>query len=353
MLLKYCSLHIVAMGDFFMKQDLTVTGVYIAAVIGAGFASGSEIVHYFAVYGKISIFGILLSSILFGVIAWAVLEYSKSFGADTFGEFMRIIFPPKAAKFINALTIIFMFSVFTAMIAGSGETVSELIGVKKSVGVVIILAVTVIILIFDVRGLMAANGVMSVLITAGVLGVCFYLFNFREIGVFGYKGKWLVSGAVYTGYNILTAGAVLPPMAKFVKNPKRTGIISGAIIFVLLSSLWGIISIYYGKIPLGAIPMLTLCKRHAMSLGIIYSGILFMAMLTTALANGFALVDIMPGGKWLRIGALAALGFFFSGFSFDFFVGSIYRWAGYVGVILMLVILIKFPQKNKLVRKIE
>lgn len=353
MLLKYRSLHKFVMGDFFMKHDLTVTGVYIAAIIGAGFASGSEIVHYFAVYGKKSIIGILISSILFGLVAAAILRLSKENNCESFGEFMKSVFPKGFSKIMNVIIALFMLCVFTAMVAGSGETVSELTGVKKAVGVVIILVVTAIILLFDVRGLMAANGLMAVLIVIGVVGVCFYLFNFREISVFKYNGDWLVSGAVYTGYNILTAGAVLPSMSKFVKSSKRAGLFSFVSIFVLLSLLWGIISIYHGKIPLGSIPMLTICKRHGVILSIIYSVILFMAMLTTALANGFALVDMMKGNKLLRVAFIISAGFFLSGFSFDFFVGIVYRFAGYAGGIFMLFILIKNFKKNKLFRKIE
>ena len=65
------------MGDFFMKKDLMVSGVYIAAVIGAGFASGAEIVHYFAKYHKFGFGGCIISSLLFGIMAWLVLSISK------------------------------------------------------------------------------------------------------------------------------------------------------------------------------------------------------------------------------------------------------------------------------------
>ncbi len=351
MLLKNHLLHIVAMGDFFMRNDLTASGVYIAAVIGAGFASGSEIVYYFAKYGKISIFGVMISALLFGLSAWAVLNLSAKLGAESFGEFLVKIFPKSLAKVINISAVVFMFFVFAAMVAGSGETLCELVGTKKSVGVAVILVLTVAVLMFDVRGLMAANGVMSVFIILGVLGVCFYLYNFREINVFSYKGEWAVSGTLYTGYNILTAGAVLPSMSRHVHSSKRVGIVSGVCIFVLLGALWGIISIYHGKIPLGAIPMLTICKRHGYILSVLYSAVLFLAMLTTALANGFAITDAFLGNRNIKTLFVAALGFLFAAIPFDFFVGSVYRWAGYVGVFFMFRVLIKSFKKINYLEK--
>ena len=217
-----------------MKKDLIVSGVYIASLIGAGFASGSEIVHYFAVYGKWGIFGIIISTVLFGVMATAILGLSKRNKSYSFSEFMENIFGNKLSKIINAVTVFFMFCVFTAMISGSGETVSELIGGSRMSGVIVMLIIIAVVLVFDARGLLAVNGAMGIFIVAGTLGVCAYLINFREISVFNNNGDFLVSGVVYAGYNILTAGAVLPAMAKYSENNKRIGFISAIVIFVLL-----------------------------------------------------------------------------------------------------------------------
>lgn len=321
-----------------MKNDLTVSGVYIASVIGAGFASGSEIVCYFAVYGKYGFLGIIIASLLFALSATAVLEISQKTDSRNWKEVINVLFGKKCAAAVNMLTVVFMFCIFAAMLAGSGESLSEIAGCKKAVGVFLILIITAVILVFDVRGFMAANGVMAVFIVAGTLGVCLYLFNFREINVFKSDMKWLASGAAYTGYNVLTAGAVLPPMSEFCKSSRRVGIISGGIIFVLLCSLWGIISIYYAKIDLGVFPMLTLCRRHGVILGVIYSAVLFAAMLTTAVANAFSLTDICSGKKVYRIGFVIALGLLLSSFKFDFFIGKIYKYAGYMGIAFMIYI---------------
>ncbi len=331
----------IAKGDFFMKKDFVVAGVYIAAVIGAGFASGSEVVHYFVKYGKISIIGIIISALLFGIMAGIILSDAKKLSLNNFMDYIEAVFGRKTSYIIKAASLFFMSSVFVAMISGGGETLFELINVKKYIGVGIILLFTALVLFFDVRGLMAANGVMSAVMVTGIILVCVYIFFDREIEVFSYAGDWVVSGVVYTGYNILTAGAVLPAMGSYCKKPLRVGIISGVFIFLLLSALWGIINIYYGKIPLGSIPMLTICKRHGGIISAFYSVILFMAMLTTALANGFAILDTVKGNRLIKVGFLSAFGFLFSGISFDFFVKDIYRLAGVIGIFFMAVIFYK------------
>ena len=138
---------------------------------------------------------------------------------------------------------------------------------------------------------------------------------------------------------------------KYAENNKRIGVVSAAVIFVLLFVMWVIISIYYGKIPLGEIPMLTICKRHGMVVSIIYSIVLFAAMFTTALSNGFALMDSVKGRKGIKIAMLLVVSFYASGLPFDFFVGKLYRYIGYIGFLLCFFILLKFSKKIKLVRK--
>ena len=43
-----------------IRNILSVVCGYVAAVIGAGFASGQEIISFFVKYGKYSIIGVLL-----------------------------------------------------------------------------------------------------------------------------------------------------------------------------------------------------------------------------------------------------------------------------------------------------
>ena len=52
-----------------IRNILSVVCGYVAAVIGAGFASGQEIISFFVKYGKYSIIGVLLSCVIFSVFA--------------------------------------------------------------------------------------------------------------------------------------------------------------------------------------------------------------------------------------------------------------------------------------------
>ena len=84
-----------------MKNDLTVSGVYIAALIGAGFSSGSEIVHYFAANGKWGVVGIFMASVLFGVFAFGTAQRALSAGT------VAILLYPVEREHRNACCCVF------------------------------------------------------------------------------------------------------------------------------------------------------------------------------------------------------------------------------------------------------
>ena len=56
-----------------MKNCIKIALVIIGALIGAGFASGQEIYLFFFSYGKKGILGIIISSILLGIIIYKTI----------------------------------------------------------------------------------------------------------------------------------------------------------------------------------------------------------------------------------------------------------------------------------------
>jgi len=249
------------------------------------------------------------------------------------------------------------------MASGMGEALGEFFGISKSWGVFLLCLICFFVFRYDLKGLMAANGALSILIILGIMGVCWYILNFRETQVFSsfsqITDNWVTAGASYVSYNILTAGVILAEMGRTMQKKRfgLVGILSGTAIFGLLLCLWVVISIYYGKIPLGSIPMMTICKRQGTAVSLIYLGVLFAAMLTTALSNGYAVLQRLSQVVDKRIagGLVLCLGYFGAGFSFTTFVDVIYRILGYLGALLVIFVFIDGIKMKKIenVRKRE
>ena len=79
-----------------------------------------------------------------------------------------------------------------------------------------------------------------------------------------------VSSISYAGYNLITTGAILAGMSHFLQDRKEAAlasVMSGVVLFVMMLLIWTVLEIYYGKINLGEIPMLTMALRQNKCLG--------------------------------------------------------------------------------------
>ena len=336
-----------------VRNILAVSCGYTAAVIGAGFASGQEIVSFFLRYGKCSFIGIILSCTIFSVFSYAVMSRCIKCGINDYDSFLDTMFRSgRAKRIIEYITIAFALCSLCVMTACAGEVGAVLFGFKKIYGAAVFAALCGIIFALDGKKIMQINSVLGAVIIFGIIFSCFYILRFREHQTIANGSAMVISGAVYAGYNLLTAGAVLAGMSRFLKNKSEALIssaASGFILMIMITLIWGIIGMYYGKINLGEIPMLTMALRQNSLLGILYGIMLIFAVLTTGVANGFVVMDTIGKsmGRRKTASAVVAIGFCMSGAGFSTLVDSAYRICGYAGIAVVCVIVFKSLKNMK------
>lgn len=54
-----------------LKRVITIALAYIGVVVGAGFASGQEVLQYFVAHGKIGMMAVLMTAILMALVGAA------------------------------------------------------------------------------------------------------------------------------------------------------------------------------------------------------------------------------------------------------------------------------------------
>lgn len=339
---------------------LAVSGVYIATVVGAGFASGQEVVSFFVKYGNISIIGAAGVSILFGIALYTLLTYCRKSGISDFSDYLRNSAGQKTAAFLDTLTSIFMLCVFGAMTACAGMLISEISGINLSICVLLVNIVCFICFCFDIRGIAAANAFLSPFIIGGIIGVCIYILCFRETSAFAGSVKKLadnivVSSLGYTSYNLLTAAVIAVNMSGMIKSKKEAcaaAKISGIFFFIMILLIWTVIKIYYGKIELGSIPMLTIASREGRILRSVYIAVLSSATLTTAFSSGFGAVrkalGIFPANKYICAAIVCVSGFFLSSLGFAAIVEKIYRICGIAGIGVLFIIMKDYIKEKRI-----
>ena len=219
-----------------MKNILLVSYSFIAALIGAGFASGREILTYFALFGRSGTFGIATAAILFFVFIYSVLSVCSVYGFHSLESFLSISHLPFAKKLIRVMLTIFSFSVYAAMLSAFGEILSTL-GIKPLTGSIATAAICAAILSLGSSKVFELNGLLGLVLTAAIITCCVYMLRYREYHTFSPISSAAANGSVYSGFNLLSSLPVIPVMSRRIscrREAAAAAVISAAAAGTLL-----------------------------------------------------------------------------------------------------------------------
>ncbi len=335
-----------------MKNWLKIAFIYIGTVIGAGFASGREIIEFFGVYGVKGIYGMVISGVLFALIGSLLLTKIYNKKIKSFKELIDSLFGKKIVFTIDTIITFSLYTGFSVMIAGSGAIFKDELGLSFNIGIVVMVVFCFIVFLFDLEGLSFINSILVPLLIIGIIFISFYLniredYNFSNIeGVnFTKKGNFLSSSLLYVGSNSLIIIVVFSSLLPMI-NSKKTAILGGLTGGVILSILGIFILtsmlIYYNEVFILDIPMLKICNYIGKKYRRLYAIILWIAMFTTALANGFGFLSRISKQKnRLLINGLFCISAIpLAKLGFSNLISILYPISGLVGFVIMIFVLI-------------
>src|SRR5699024_3687532 len=117
-----------------MKTSLRIGAVYISAIIGAGFASGQEILQYFSYYGWISIAGAVVASVLFVFLGYQIAELGSKMKADSHQGVILELGGKYFGTIVDYIIILACLNATVVMIAGGGSLLNQLFNMPVFVG---------------------------------------------------------------------------------------------------------------------------------------------------------------------------------------------------------------------------
>lgn len=338
----------------YLKNTLTIAGVYIATVIGAGFASGQEILSFFVVYGTKSVYGLLIVMAMFAICGALVMYRVYNDRLNSFREYMTCISSRKMCTFIEICTVLFMITGFCSMSAGSGVLLSSLFGWHMLVGVILMLVMSGIVFLFDLKGILTVNGILAPVLCIGLIALGISAFVSRGVPVFaggissvsGITRNWVVSAIIYAAYNLLTGVVILSETRPLLKKPGIavwSGVIGGVSLGIIALVIWGVIKLYYGKVELGELPFLEIVARQGRIVEIIYSVILYIAMFTTSVSCGYGFLGRLKETFGIKnitgVLILTLITIPISLMGFSGIIQNLYSAFGYLGLPLVAVVL--------------
>jgi len=330
---------------------LQIAAVYASVFLGAGFASGQELLRYFVGFGRVGIWGLILAGILFSLVGWAVLAICRREGIETYSQFMGHLLGKRLGMVMEWLVAAFLFCLFVAMLAGAGATARQAFNLPFTVGAIVVGVFVYIVLRFDLEGMVKINVILAPFMIIGgiIVGLFAALLQATPamaIPARGMMAGWVISALVYASYNLVTGVPVLSaisPLATRKRDPFVGGVIGGGAITILGLSMALPLFLHYSQVVSFEIPMLFIVLRYGAAFSILFLGVLIAALITTAACNGFAVVQWLHTHGNMSKGRAAALlcivGVLAAHVGFSNIVMYVYPLFGLLGLFKIIVIL--------------
>lgn len=328
-----------------------IAATYIGTVVGAGFASGQEVLQFFGYFGLRGILGLILATALFIFFGYTVLRLGFQLKAESHLEVMHRAGGAFIGRIVDAVTTFFLFGVLAVMAAGSGAIFRQEFHLPVLLGSSLLIAITLVTVLAGIEKVIGSISMVAPVLIASVLGISLAMVvkNLPALVANLYweetyraaVSSWPLAALLYASYNLVLSIAVLGPLGALARQER---LLPGAFLGGLGLGL-GAIAITLALITTAPavtaleVPMLHIAGSFSPVLRIFYSAVLLAEIYTTAVSSlyGFAARLAGPGGnnfRRLAIGA-SAVALAASQAGFSRLVATLFPLVGYAGFLLL------------------
>lgn len=347
-----------------MKKSLQIGGAYVGIIVGAGFASGQEIVLYFTSYGFKGIYGALLAMVGFSIVGMCVAQVSSKLRTSSHKDLIYQISGNTMGFVLDLVLSLFLFGVAVIMFAGAGATFQQMFGLPIWLGSICMILLTVATVMMDVKSIiniiaLATPYLLTVVSIIAIYAIATMDFTFAEQAVIAQQAQiseksWWVTALLYMSFNVGVSFSLLTVMCGTIRNHKVAGmggiiggILLGALILLVNFSLLAKMNIIVGL----DIPMLALANEIHPIVGVLMTISLLGMIYNTAVGMlySFMVRFFEPSRASFRIAVIfiGGLGFLASLVGFTTLVAKLYAVMGYVGLVLIIFIISAWLRGNK------
>ena len=349
------------------KKSLIIMLAYVGVVTGAGLASGQELLQYFVSLGIPGLVGAGVVGLLHTLIGGVLLQLGSHYMATDHSEVFGEITNKYMSKFMDYSLIFTCFVIGFVMIAGAGSNLNEAFGIKKWIGQVISAGLIIVIGMMDFEKVSKIIGSFTPLIIIFTLIGSLYTFfnynpnwnqlnnmaielpsNFNSVifSTFNYYGMCLMSG--------VSMGLVLGGEELNTQDAGIGGLLGGAIAGILGILISFTLFIRVGEVGKLDIPMLYIIEDINPILGVLMALVIFGMIFNTGISLFYALARRFSKGEEKRFKifliVLTLIGFVLSFGGFKELVSIFYPIIGYVGILMMIVLVAAWYKERSAIK---
>jgi uncharacterized membrane protein YkvI len=337
-----------------------IAAVYVGTVVGAGFATGKEIVEFFSRFGFLGFFSILMSGYLLVFMGSKLMRIAARIKAKSYQEFNEYLFGKWAGKGINILMLIMLLGVSAVMLSGAGAVFEEQLGLSKNIGVFFTIFLSILVMLVGMKGLFAVNTFVvplmisfSLMLMGMSVRIPHFINHLTVIpeGTTGWAA--VLAPFSYTAFNLSLAQAVLVPVASEINDDwtiKWGGILGGAALtIILISSHFTLIML--PDLEKYEIPMAYIMKNLAPGFYWLYVMVIYGEIFTSVIGNVFGidrqLKQMINLPVVASITSIFAISYFISLIDYGKLLSYLYPLFGNISILFIVLLWMKPLSETK------
>lgn len=341
------------------RKVLHTTLAFVGLVVGAGFASGQEVLQFFVSYGTQGLLAAALAAVLMGVAGAAILQLGSYYHASDHTEVLTSLTRPWIARGIDVFLSAVLFCLGFVMIAGAGANLNQQFGLPAWVGAAVVSVLVIGTGLLEVSKVMTIIGAITPFIIIFTLGVSIHAFVSADQSFAVLDGlarevasplpNWPAAVINYVGLALILALSMALVMGGDQLNSRAAGIgglIGGVTFGLMLLIAAGAIFVSVDRVRDADMPMLAMVNEIHPGLGVAMAVVIFGMIFNTAIGMFYALAKRAAGinPRWYTptlIGS-TVLGFGCSFLGFKALVAKLYPIIGWVGIVIIVLIVVRW-----------
>ena len=352
------------------KKYLSVAFAYVGVIVGAGLASGQDLLQYFLAFGAKGLIGIVALGVLYVIFGVVALQLGSYFRSDNHDEVFERITHPVLRRVIDVVLIFSAFTMGFVMLAGAGANLQQQFGVPTWAGSLLCALLVILTAFLDFDRIMNVIGVFTPIIMIAIAVLAIYSLVTPHAGIAELNAAarnvtpalpnlWL---ATINYFALCVVGGiamafVLGGSILRIGEARRAGRIGGVLIALVLGADALALYLNVDRIWDVNVPALEIARSIHPLFAFGYTLVIFALIYNTAFSLFYSTARRFSGGSTSRmrlvlIGVVAA-GYAASFMGFKKLIGIMYPVIGWLGVGLLIILAVAWLRERSAVLREE
>ncbi|MBC2681529.1 hypothetical protein GSS87_03815 [Corynebacterium sp. 4HC-13] len=349
-------------------RALKISLSFVGLLVGAGFATGQEVVQYFVSFGSIGIWGALLAGVIMTIAGAVILQLGSFFLADEHNFVFRNVSHPVMSKFLDVSVTATMFAIGFVMLAGAGANLEQQFGLPAWIGSAIMLVIVMATGLLDVDKVSSVISFLTPLIIVAVIVAFVYTMMNLPSDVVPLNdvaqqqdspvSPWLLSAINYNGLALMLGVSMCLVIGGNYSNPREVGLggLGGGLLYTAMLLMAAVtLLLNMDEVATSDVPMLQLFESMHPVMASIMVWIIFAMIYNTCIGMFYALgkrLTVNNPRRYTPVFLVTCLvGYAVSFVGFETLMTYVYPVIGYVGIVMVLTLTFWWVKHRKDIAK--